>query len=667
MKPSCCRLLLGAVLVFGLFAAATARAAPEPLEVRLLRTIHLGALQGVAADDLLRLSGTSPGSLRSVLARTALLVLEREAGALGPPVETLLDQAFGRLEPRTSLLPPGAPPGFGGDDLIYTLTYALAVSRQAAVAIRVLERHVDLGTEYERSVALQALHNIGSVRALVAIRRAVAVREIGFLANALLVEDQFPKLEELAAHWHDIPLDRRSRSDLLRDLADGCSSRAILAFFLAGYLPPAATPVQERAEQRDLYRAALELPLRGCYNGRMFALRSYGLRSRGVPVIWAALATRLETGWQRVLAARIGFARFPRDFVPMALDRLAVEPEQDVQWELLWGSLCAGKGVVFRDFWDLWSLAPHRQFRLSHPGSFPRLALVDQQRLLTWLETGHRPGDGQVHDWLLCELARSAFGAEAFRVLRAHFARPPADRHAWVLSDLAEPATLPVLRYLRDHAASKEDKDSLAGGIQVLEEGSGNLYTGVSPVICCDPTPACLLAQYEKQLFRDPGPLLRNETEMAAWIESGLKARPVIKSLESRLAEVHDPFTARDLRFEHRAGCWKWIQSGAEEPVYPVGGDVLPPRQLSACRPAIPESLRHEKIEQPSFVYEVVISATGKVRAVSLVSQSRRGEPYDSLEKAFRRSLETCAYQPATRKGKPVACRMTMIATSEVR
>jgi hypothetical protein len=655
------------VLVCGFFATSTARAASEPLEVRLLRTIHLGALQEVAADDLLRLSGTSPGSLRSVLARTALLVLEREAGASGPPVETLLDQAFSRLEPRTGLLPPGAPPGFGGDDLIYTLTYALTVSRQADTAIRVLERHVDLGTEYERSVALQALHNIGSVRAQVAIRRAVAVREIGFLANALLVEDQFPKLEELAAHWHDIPLARRSRAELLHDLADGCSSRAILAFFLAGYLPPAATPVQERAEQRDLYRAALELPLRGCYNGRMFALRSYGLRSHGVPVIWAALATRLETGWQRVLAARIGFARFPRDFVPMALDRLAVEPEQDVQWELLWGSLCAGKGVVFRDFWDLWSLAPHRQFRLSHPGSFPRLTLADQQRLLTWLETGHRPGDRQVYDWLLCELSRSAFGSEAFRVLRAYLARPLADRHEWVLTDLAEPATLPVLRYLRDHAANKEDKDSLAGGIQVLEEGSGNLYTGLSPVICCDPTPACLLAQYDRQLFRLPGRFLRNETEVAAWVQSGLTGKPVIKMLDSRLAEVHDPLTGQDLRFEHRAGCWKWIQSGAEEPVYPVGGDVLAPQQISACQPQLPESMQGQEIEQPLFIYEVVISAAGKVKSVKLVRRNPRGEPYDSLEKAFRQAIETCAYRPATRQGKPVACRMTMTATAEVR
>jgi len=104
----------------------------------------------------------------------------------------------------------------------------------------------------------------------------------------------------------------------------------------------------------------------------------------------------------------------------------------------------------------------------------------------------------------------------------------------------------------------------------------------------------------------------------------------------------------------------------AGERVYPVGGDVLSPQQISACRPRWPAPSKGQTIEQSFFVYEVVISASGKVESVKLVRQSRRGKPYDDLEKAFRRSIETCAYHPATRQGKPVACRMKMIATAEV-
>jgi hypothetical protein len=101
--------------------------------------------------------------------------------------------------------------------------------------------------------------------------------------------------------------------------------------------------------------------------------------------------------------------------------------------------------------------------------------------------------------------------------------------------------------------------------------------------------------------------------------------------------------------------------------IYPVGGDVLPPQQLSDCRPHLPEALRHEKITQPLFVYELVISSTGKVQSVKLVRRSQRGKPYDDLEKVYRQSLQSCTYRPATRHGKPVACRMRMVATTEVR
>lgn len=576
----------------------------EPIEVRLLRTVHLGALQGLSEADLRRMSGPGePSYVRYVLSRAALLVLGRDDRVPEFPVERLLDQALAQLKPgaiQEGLLPAGAPPGFGADDLIYTLTYALAargkshfgenrplilkdlwtrnrpsehlchgllaVSGRGAAAEQVLVRHVGGGSELKRCVAMQALHNLGSRRGQDVIQQATQVREIGFVVGTLLVQDQFPPLQELAAHWNDIPLAERSRETLARDAASGCGPRAILALFLAGYLPPADNPAQQRRELDVLRRAALDLPLEGCFNGRMFGLRSYGLRTRSVPAVWTTLAGRLENGWQRVLAVRIGFAHYPQEVVPAALDRLAVEPQQDVQWELLWGALFAGKGLVFRDFWDLWNLSPHRQVRLSFPGSFPPIDRPRQDRLLDWLESGHHPGDGQVYNWLLCELARSVRGADAFRLLRAYLARPAAERHAWVLQDLAEPAALPALRYLRDYAQTPEDREALAGGIEILENATANLYSGRAPEICCAPTRECLLSQYEQQVFRKSDQRLRNETELKDWIAKGLAAKPEIRFLDSlhRVAEIRDGRGPQPLRFEHLYGCWRRVAGPGE-------------------------------------------------------------------------------------------------------
>lgn len=561
---------LAALMALSMPGPVSAAPEPEPVEVRLLRTVHLGALQGLAEADLRRMSAPGePSYVRYVLSRAALLVLGRDDRVPEFPVERLLDQALAQLKPdaiTAGLLPAGAPPGFGTDDLIYTLTYALAVSGRGAAAEQVLERHVGGGSELKRCIAMQALHNLGSRRGQDVIQQATQVREIGFVAGTLLVQDQFPPLQELAAHWHDIPLAERSRETLARDAGSGCGPRAILALFLAGYLPPADDPAQQRLELHSLYRAAVDLPLQGCFNGRMFALRSYGLRTSSLPAVWTTLIGRLENGWQRGLAVRIGFAHYPQEMVPAALDRLAVEPQQDVQWELLWATLFAGKGLVFRDFWDLWNLSPHRQVRLSFPGSFPPIDRPRQDRLLEWLESGRHPGDSQVYDWLLCELARSVRGANAFRLLRAYLARPAAERRAWVLQDLAEPAALPALRYLRAHAPAPEDREALAGGIEILENATANLYSGRAPEICCAPTRECLMSQYEQQVFRKSDQRLRNEAELKDWIAKGLAAKPKIRFLDSleRVAEIRDGRSPQPLRFEHLDGCWRRVAGAGE-------------------------------------------------------------------------------------------------------
>lgn len=103
------------------------------------------------------------------------------------------------------------------------------------------------------------------------------------------------------------------------------------------------------------------------------------------------------------------------------------------------------------------------------------------------------------------------------------------------------------------------------------------------------------------------------------------------------------------------------------ERVYSAGPGITPPQKITPCDPTIPEELKHLRIVQPRFVYEVVISSAGRVVQLKLVGANRKGYPYDKIEKAFRTALRNCAYQPAAKDGKPVAFRFNIVATVEVR
>ena len=122
-------------------------------------------------------------------------------------------------------------------------------------------------------------------------------------------------------------------------------------------------------------------------------------------------ASDLEAGQLRKLAATIGFAHDPQAFAASALRRLAVEPAQYPQWELLWGTLSAWSGAGYRDFWDVWQNAPDLQFRLSYKREEDAVLSTEGQRTaLDWLEAGSRPQNDQVYDWLLATISSAARG-----------------------------------------------------------------------------------------------------------------------------------------------------------------------------------------------------------------------------------------------------------------
>ncbi len=105
----------------------------------------------------------------------------------------------------------------------------------------------------------------------------------------------------------------------------------------------------------------------------------------------------------------------------------------------------------------------------------------------------------------------------------------------------------------------------------------------------------------------------------------------------------------------------------ARERILAVGGEVKAPVKIKNCEPQFPARLNKRRITQPFFIYEVVISDKGEVISVRQAKDRHLGEPYATMDHAFRKAILCWRFRPATLHGQPVACRYTISATAEVR
>jgi len=550
----------------------------EPLELDLLRTVHLGVPVGLTAAEISAAAAPEQDDYTVwVLSRAALAVLGRPAG--DTPLPSILDDLLTTIRANSpDVLPDGAPPGYGDDDLVYSVLYAAAVTGQGAAARSVLERHLDdEGSVYKHGVVLQALHLLGDPKSMALIQGASERRDIGFFAGVLTRRPRDPSLVELANHWRDVPLAERSREGLFGHIQDGCTTPAILAAWLVGYLPPAADLTRRRRDV-DLLRAALAVdppesgvgkpfPPRNCFRGRSFGLRSLGLLTEGTPATWMRYASDLEAGQLRKLAATIGFAHDPHAFAASALRRLAVEPAQYPQWELLWGTLSAWSGAGYRDFWDVWQNAPDLQFRLSYKREEDAVLSTEGQRTaLDWLEAGSRPQNDQVYDWLLATISSAARGREAFRLLRVLQGLPAPERaeRYWVLYALGEPATLPLLRYWATLDGPPAQVERLKGTIDRLAGVPGAARMAPFPKVCCDATEECLRSQFYDQVHGAPEDVPADAEAARVWLDraaAGGRAEITFLDDLGHAARVIDRGTGRSYRFEHLYGCWRRVDT----------------------------------------------------------------------------------------------------------
>lgn len=545
--------------------SASAAWGSESIELRLLRSTQLGVLQDLTREELLRYTqdGT-PSYLGFPLAVAAL-----EAAGLPPlpdwNAQHMLDETLNGLHRDLSFDPPAdMPADFGSEDLVFTLVYAMALGGDAEQAVDTLQKHQGSRSEYKRAVVLQSLRNLGLPRANDLLQAAAEQDADRQLAENLLSDRYFPHLGDLHARLHLIPREERRRPELVRHAQDACGERQALAVYFLGFLGPAGEPAANDAELALLRR----LTATRCYYTRYFAVRALALRSPESVAFWDGLYRRENDAWIRAELARIDWARLGHGFAPTALDWLATEPQQYVQWELMHGYLQDLEGVHLRDYWDIWqpvtlqlrlNFAPHTQARTQ----------PDPDEVLTWLEGGNRPRDEWVRNHLLYGLAKTAHGDDTRRLLKLFDSLPDKVNRWWILQPLADPDALPILRYWL--AANGDGKrDELASFIARLELER----TRASPAArCCDPTQACLLASVAARSGSDPE--IRDALQANAWFEGAASAAaPQVRFLDplERIAEVTATRGSPPQRWEHLYGCWQPI----DEPELPIGVPARP-------------------------------------------------------------------------------------------
>ena len=184
--------------------------------------------------------------------------------------------------------------------------------------------------------------------------------------------------------------------------------------------------------------------------GRLIALKSLGLRSPETISYWSNILHKEPDAWLRHQALINAFGHYGRQFAPASLDLLATEPSQYMQWQLMQGNIETRQGQGFRSYWDIW-IPVTLQFMLvfPDPGHRDKMSVADQEDLLRWLETGHRPQDRVVFNHFIYDFLPHTRGENTRRLLTFFNNLPDRNNNWWILMPTGGrigPAFAPLLR-----------------------------------------------------------------------------------------------------------------------------------------------------------------------------------------------------------------------------
>jgi len=549
------RVITTAILL--ILSCSLAPAEDAAVQARLLRTVQLGNPQGITVEQIGAIV-QDPGSgyLSQMLARSALLVLGRD-NPQWAPFESLLSSALnttltsGNEYPQPSDL----HAGFGGKELVFTMVYAMVMAGQQERAVNVLEPHLWLGSRYNQAVVLQALRNIGTPRAIGLIQTYQEKGDYHNLAENTLVDQDLPVLFELHDRWSLVPPAARTRSNLLKLVESGCGEREAMAAYWLGFFPSDPDSVQQQAELSALKSLYQGDNAKCDYMARLIAIKSLGLRSQESMEYWAGLLRKESDIQIRHQILINAFAHDGRRFAPAALDLLATEPSQYIQWELMQGNIETREGQRFRSYWDIW-IPVTLQFLLvfPDPGHQEKMSTADQNHMLHWFETGHRPKDRVVLNHMIYCLLSQTRAENTRRLLSTFNDLPDRNKNWWILMPLADPSALPLLDYYAKLPAPKDQHDELVNVMERLRNSGGpeKLPT------CCEPTRACLRSMLGKDSIRPV--TIRSEQGARAWLKGTLVGKTGYEIKFSgplqRAATIHRSGSP-DQHWEYLYDCWR--------------------------------------------------------------------------------------------------------------
>lgn len=533
----------------------------QTVQQRLLRTVQIGAPQGIGVPEIKRLAEDSNAQYSTaILARSALLVLQQDEARL-VPYEELFDSALNNLAPDSNAFPP--PPGlpdFRGKETVLTMVYAMVMSGNQERVTDLLEKHLLTGSKYKQAVVLSALRNIGTPRAIGLIQRYAERGQESNLAQTALADEDYPVLFELHDRWSMVPPPQRTREHLRQIVESGCDQRTAMASYWLGFFSRNPDPNKEEAEL-DALQAILRKISPTCeMMEHVIALKAIGLRTRATVSYWTHLARQTKNAWERHQVMINAWGRWGRKFAPAALELLKSEPAQYVQWELLNGNLQTRQDHVYRDLWDIWlpvNVLVLMEFPESggHP-SKPGMSREDVNDLLSWLESGARPRDAWVSNHMLYNLAGLVSGDDTRRLLRIFNAHPQRNKNWWIIASLHDPDALPLLEYWSSLPAPQDQADMLKGRVKFFQ---GRMRSHPSrAAACCQATEACLREQLDRV---EPSTAeLHSDEEARRWLARGgasageftihytdpLKRSAVVRSKDGR-----------EQRWEYLYDCWR--------------------------------------------------------------------------------------------------------------
>ncbi|MGO9590925.1 MAG: hypothetical protein ACLP3K_12880 [Candidatus Acidiferrales bacterium] len=511
---------------------AHAAAPRESIPQRLLRTVQIGAPQGLTVEQIKKIAANQQTEYTTdILARSALLVLHEDNLGLVPYNE-LFDSVLNHLvRDGNGFQPPSGLPDFRGKETVFAMTYAMVMSGQQEQAVSLLGPHLWNGSQYKHAVVLSALRNIGTQSAIGLIQQYAEKGPDRNLGENALADEDYPSLSDVYARWNMIPPAQRTQDNLRAIVQGGCDQRAVMAAYWLGFFPKNIDPNKQVAEIQAL-EALVHTNSGSCeMMEHVIALKSLALRAARSPAYWQRLASQTTNVWEQHQIVIDAWGSWGAKFTPTALDMLGTAPAQYVQWELLDGTLDTRMGERYRTYWDIWMpaniLLVQQEDELTRPPGPESMDEHNLNTLLAWLESGKRPQDQWVWNHLIYHLAALVAGDDTFRLLRLFNALPQRNQNWWIVQNLRDPNALPILRYWATLPAPQNQQQMLQGAITRLQNAAAHPPAGTQAASCCGPTEDCLRQQLSASAAAagTPDVVIHSEEEARAWL-AGKSAPP---------------------------------------------------------------------------------------------------------------------------------------------